>query len=48
MMNAVKTMFAEPIVRHEAGEALGAIGDILARDILKKFTKVISHPTNFP
>lgn len=39
LIEVLEDVSQEPIVRHEAGEALGAIGDILARDILKKFTK---------
>lgn len=43
MSREVAVVFAqpslvEPMVRHEAGEALGAIGDISVLDVLKKYS----------
>ncbi|KAK6041027.1 PBS lyase HEAT-like repeat protein [Cooperia oncophora] len=37
-----KTAHTKPIVRHEAGEALGAIGDISAREVLEEYVKDLS------
>lgn len=33
-----QSSLVEPMVRHEAGEALGAIGDISVLDLLKKYS----------
>ncbi|PIO52650.1 PBS lyase HEAT-like repeat protein, partial [Teladorsagia circumcincta] len=35
----VHSCISEPIVRHEAGEALGAIGDVSARKVLEEYLK---------
>ncbi|KAK6041022.1 PBS lyase HEAT-like repeat protein [Cooperia oncophora] len=39
LIDLLKDAKQEPIVRHEAGEALGAIGDISAREVLEEYVK---------
>ncbi|XP_075997747.1 deoxyhypusine hydroxylase [Genypterus blacodes] len=39
LTTVLKDIQQEPMVRHEAGEALGAIGDLLVLDLLKEYSK---------
>ncbi|KAK5969261.1 Deoxyhypusine hydroxylase, partial [Trichostrongylus colubriformis] len=39
LVNVLKDSKQDPIVRHEAGEALGAIGDPSAREVLEEYLK---------
>ncbi|XP_046744595.1 deoxyhypusine hydroxylase [Diprion similis] len=39
LINVLRDMSQEPMVRHEAGEALGAIGDISVIPILEEYSK---------